>query len=104
MKLQFKEQDFQVQAVKAVVDCFAGQPLKTNRFTLERSKELIRKAKLAAAGVVQSSAFDSEVMEDIGYRNSPIQITESQILKNIQNVQKWNDLNESQQIERPKGV
>lgn len=104
MKLQFKEQDFQVQAVKAVVDCFAGQPLKTNRFTLERSKELIRKAKLAAAGVVQSSTFDSEVMEDIGYRNSPIQITESQILKNIQNVQKWNDLNESQQIERPKGV
>lgn len=104
MKLQFKEQDFQVQAVKAVVDCFEGQPLKTNRFTLERSKELIRKAKLAAEGVVQSSAFDSEVMEDIGYRNSPIQITESQILKNIQNVQKWNDLNESQQIERPKGV
>jgi hypothetical protein len=29
MKLQFKEQDFQIQAVK------------TNRFTLERSKELI---------------------------------------------------------------
>jgi type III restriction enzyme len=41
MKLQFKEQDFQVNAVQAVVDCFEGQPLKTNRFTLERSKELI---------------------------------------------------------------
>lgn len=104
MKLQFKEQDFQVQAVKAVVDCFAGQPLKTNRFTLERSKELIRKAKQAASGGVQAIAFDTDVMEEIGYRNSPIQITESQILQNIQNVQKWNDLNESQQIERPKGV
>lgn len=23
MKLQFKEQDFQLQAVKAIVDCFA---------------------------------------------------------------------------------
>ena len=44
MKLQFKEQDFQVSAVQAVVDCFGGQPLKTNRFTLERRKELIRKA------------------------------------------------------------
>jgi len=103
MKLQFKEQDFQVQAVKAVVDCFAGQPLKTNRFTLERSKELIRKAKQAAQGITTLD-LESEVMEEIGYRNSPIQITESQILKNIQNVQKWNDLNESQQIERPKGV
>ena len=104
MKLQFKEQDFQVQAVKAVVDCFAGQALKTNRFTLERSKELIRKAKQAASGGVQAIAFDTDVMEEIGYRNSPIQIPETQILKNIQDVQKWNDLNESQQIERPKGV
>jgi type III restriction enzyme len=103
MKLQFKEQDFQVQAVKAVVDCFAGQPLKTNRFTLERSQQLIRKAKQAAQGITTLD-LESEVMEEIGYRNSPIQITESQILQNIQNVQKRNVLNESQQIERPKGV
>jgi type III restriction enzyme len=104
MKLQFKEQDFQVQAVKAVVDCFAGQALKTNRFTLERSKELIRKAKQAASGGVQANAFETDMMEEIGYRNSPIQIPESQVLKNIQEVQKGFDLNESQQIERPKGV
>ncbi len=50
MKLQFKEQQFQIDAVKAVVDCFDGQPLKTNRFTLERSKEIIRKAKQVAIG------------------------------------------------------
>lgn len=43
MKLQFKEQQFQIDAVKAVVDCFEGQPLKFNHFKLERSKELIRK-------------------------------------------------------------
>ena len=99
MKLQFKEQDFQVQAVKAVVDCFAGQPIKTNRFTLERSKELIRKAKLAAAG---AGVLDFEVETEIGYRNSPVQIPESQVLKNIQAVQKRNELHESQRIERPK--
>lgn len=104
MKLQFKEQDFQVQAVKAIVDCFSGQALKTNRFTLERSKELLRKAKQAASGGIQASAFETDMMEEIGYRNSPIQIPESQVLKNIQEVQKGFDLNESQQIERPKGV
>jgi type III restriction enzyme len=101
MKLQFKEQDFQVQAVKAVVDSFEGQPLKTNRFTLERSKELIKKAKQAASG---TTVLDFAVEEEIGYRNSPIQIIESQVLKNIQEVQKLNDLHESQEIERPKGV
>ena len=102
MKLQFKEQDFQIKAVKAVVDCFAGQALKTNRFTLERTEELIRKAREAAAGGIQAVAFDLE--EEIGYRNAAIQILESQILKNIQAVQRENDLHESQQIERPKGV
>ena len=101
MKLQFKEQDFQIDAVKAVVDCFKGQPLKTNRFTLERSKELMRKAKQAATGV---QTIDFEIEEEIGYRNSGIQLLETQVLKNIQEVQKKNDLHESQQIERPNGV
>ena len=101
MKLQFKEQDFQIQAVKAVVDCFAGQALKTNRFTLERSRELIKKAKQAASGAIE---IDYSIEEEIGYRNSPVQILESQVLKNIQTVQKRNDLHESQQIERPRGV
>jgi type III restriction enzyme len=101
MKLQFKEQDFQIQAVKAVVDCFDGQPLKTNRFTLERSKELIRKAKQASTGTM---AIDYDIEEEIGYRNSTLQITEEHVLANIRKVQKDNDLRESQQIERPNGV
>lgn len=101
MKLQFKEQGFQLQAVKAVVDCFDGQPLKTNKFTLERSQEIIRKAKLAAEG--NQGLFESEVLEEIGYRNSPLVIADVQVLKNIQAVQRLNDLNESQKIERPVG-
>lgn len=101
MKLQFKEQGFQLQAVKAVVDSFEGQPLKTNKFTLERSQEIIRKAKLAADGI--KDLYESEVLEEIGYRNSPLVITDAQVLKNIQAVQSANDLNESQKIERPTG-
>ncbi|MDZ7847411.1 MAG: hypothetical protein U5L96_11915 [Owenweeksia sp.] len=100
MKLQFKEQDFQTQAVKAIVSCFEGQALKTNRFTLERSKELIKKAKQAASGTI---ALEYELEEEIGYRNSKIQITDDQVLDNIQAVQKKNDLHQSQKIERPKG-
>ena len=100
MKLQFKKQQFQLDAVQAVVDCFQGQPEKTNRFTLERSKEIIRKTKLAAQGV-QEMQFEME--EDIGYRNSSIQLMESAVLKNIQAVQSRNDLHESPRIERPKG-
>lgn len=103
MKLQFKEQQFQLQAVKSVVDCFEGQPLKTNRFTLERSKEIIRQAKQGAVGVTEF-AFDKSLEEAIGYRNSSIQITEEQVLKNIQAIQRSNDLLESTEIEKPKGL
>jgi type III restriction enzyme len=100
MKLQFKEQQFQINAVKAVVDCFEGQPLETNRFTLERSTELIRKARTVNAEL----EFDTDILENIGYRNRSINITEGQILENIQQVQQKNDVLLSSQIERPKSV
>ena len=103
MKIQFKIQEFQLQAVKAVVDCFHGQPLKSKKFTLERSKDIIKKAKQAAAGV-QTLALESEMLEDIGYRNSNIQLVEAQFLKNIQNIQEANEIHQSQQIERPQGL
>ena len=86
MKLQFKEQQFQLDGVKAVVDSFLGQTQGTNRFTLEKSKDILRKTKQAAQGVATLD-FDAEIMENIGYRNRPIQITDNQILKNIQKVQ-----------------
>jgi len=101
MKLQFKEQQFQINAVKAVVDCFEGQPLETNRFTLERSADLIRKAKGAASAEFE---FDTDLLENIGYRNRAINITEGQILENIHQVQQANDVLLSTQIERPKNI
>ena len=101
MKLQFKEQDFQIKAVKAVVDCFQGQPLKTNRFTLERSKELIQKIKQDTLGI---KTLDFDIEEEIGYRNSSIQLLDNQILKNIQEIQKLNDIHECDQIERPSKI
>lgn len=101
MKLQFKEQFFQLQAVKAVVDVFQGQPLKSNTFTLERSKELIRKAKEAALGA-RGIEFENDLMEDIGYRNATIQIGPDDILSNIQEIQRREDLMESLQLQKPK--
>jgi type III restriction enzyme len=91
MLLQFKEQSFQIDAVNAIVNCFAGQLPKTNRFTLELCAKLIEKAKQAASGVA-TLGFEEDILEDIGYRNSPIGITESQILTNIQQVQQLNEL------------
>lgn len=101
MKLQFKEQEFQIQAVNAVVKCFEGQTLKTNKFTLERTNEILLKAKEAATGL---QTLDFEVEEQIGYRNSSIQITDKQIFENIVNVQREHYLIENKNIDTVKGV
>ena len=100
MKLQFKQQGFQIEAVSAVVSCFAGQAIKTNRFTLEQREELLRKARMAGNGAL----FEHEIEERIGYRNSQVQLPDSQVLKNIQQVQKENYLFENTALEHPKGV
>lgn len=104
MKLQFKEQGFQIDAVKAVVNCFRGQEMSTGHFTLEKTKEIQRKVKKIAAGDTQISltALEDEVMENIGYRNRKLDITETQLLQNIQEVQQANDIPISDAIERPK--
>ena len=103
MKLQFKEQSFQMEAVKAVINCFAGQPLKSNHFTLERSQNIIKKVQQFSHGA-QEEFFESKLFEEIGYRNTEIQISENQIYKNICSVQHNNDIHQSNSIERPNSI
>ncbi|MCP4053850.1 MAG: DEAD/DEAH box helicase family protein [Mesoflavibacter sp.] len=101
MKLQFKEQQFQIEAVNAITNCFLGQQKGVNHFTLERSKGLLQKAQQAANGV-NTLQFEEEVNENIGYRNKLISITDNQLLQNIKNVQSSNDIRESEVLEKPK--
>ena len=103
MLLQFKEQQFQIDAVNAIVNCFAGQLPKENHYTLELSTALMRKTKEAATGV-KTIEFDTEIQTAIGYRNAEIKISEAQLLTNIQLIQKENEIKESNQLERVKGI
>ena len=102
MKLQFKEQIFQINAVKAIVNCFQGQSMETARFTLERKNNILKQAKAIANGE-NTLQFEEDLLENIGYRNKLITISENQILENIRNVQHENEILESNQLERPKG-
>ena len=102
MKLQFKQQDFQIAAVNAVVRCFEGQPLWTNHFTLERTSEILKKARNQIVG--HTISMDFEVEELIGYRNSPLKISKEQIFKNIIEVQREQYLIENQELDHVKGA
>jgi type III restriction enzyme len=75
MKLKFKVQPYQTQAVNAVVDCLAGQPM-SNGITYRIDPG--RKA--------QTSAFEE------GFKNADLALTELQVLANIKDVQRRQNL------------
>jgi type III restriction enzyme len=80
MKLKFKHQVFQSQAVQAVIDCFKGQsPGQGIRFRLD-------------PGVLKKGQIGKFEYDQSGFRNSDIELNEAQILENIQEVQKRQNL------------
>jgi type III restriction enzyme len=92
LKLKFKHQQFQLDAVKSIVDCFEGQPNALSRFTLDRGRR--QKPKQLAI-----DDFASVEQANIGFKNNAIQLIDREILKNIQSVQRNNGLKISEKLE-----
>ena len=84
MKLKFKQQQYQDDAVNAVVNCFLGQEKGGRRDLLSRFTRVLDKGTL----------FEKkENIEVISFGNHPITLTESERRKNIREVQRQNDIN-----------
>lgn len=84
MKLQFKHQAYQADSVQAVVDCFKGQ-LRNDAATRYRVDPGL--SETDHSGAYQTAAVDLE-----GFKNADIQPTELQLLENIQQVQRRQNL------------
>lgn len=75
MKLKFKVQPYQTNAVEAVVDCFAGQPLASGvTYRIDPGRK------------AQASAFEE------GFKNADIALPDLQALANIKEVQRRQNL------------
>jgi type III restriction enzyme len=75
VKLKFKVQPYQTQAVTAVVDCFAGQPMSSGiTYRIDPGRK------------AQTSAFEE------GFKNADLALTELQVLGNIKDVQRGQNL------------
>ena len=81
MKLKFKKQAYQTNAVESVVDCFAGQP---NREGLNYRMDPGRAAD--ASGQVAAA------LETVGFKNADLALTPGQMLENIHAVQRRQNL------------
>ncbi|MEQ8503883.1 MAG: DEAD/DEAH box helicase family protein [Rhodospirillales bacterium] len=76
MKLKFKVQPYQTNAVEAVVDCFAGQLMSGGvAYRMDPGRD-----------VQQASVFED------GFKNADVRLTDTQVLQNIRDVQKAQNL------------
>ena len=92
MKLKFKHQPFQLDAVKSVVDCFAGQPNEVSTFTLDRGRRQMPVQ-------IDAESYLRLYAEGIGFKNRKIELVDSEILRNIKGVQQRNGLKQSEKLE-----
>lgn len=86
MKLKFKHQQFQDDAVKAVVDVFQGQPCDTLSYMIDRGG---------------TERLDDTDEEFTGWKNNPVarNLTDEIILGNINKVQGRNKIKLSEKVE-----
>lgn len=84
MKLKFKQQQYQDDAVMSVVKCFEGQKKGTRKDLLARYTRTLDKGTLLEK---------TEEVEVNSFSNHPITLTESERRTNIRNVQRVNDIN-----------
>jgi len=81
MKLKFKQQKFQDDAVKSVCDVFSGQPKQTRQYLIDQG------------------SVDAQLFTQTGFGNQEIRLASDELLKNIQSIQRQNNILPSRKIE-----
>ncbi len=99
MKFKFKIQDYQTDAVNAVVQVFDGQPFKDKVSYL---RDLGKRE-----AYVQGSAFEEDVnyhdSDGSGFENAQIELTDARLLDNIRSLQLANNIKQSSELSQPFG-
>ena len=96
MKLQFKVQEYQTEAVNSVVECFAGQPKHDGvSYRIDPG----RQQPTTAPGL-----FEASTSPDSGLRNAKIALSPKQLLENLHEVQRSRNLPLSDEMKDSKAA
>ncbi|MBL7054798.1 DEAD/DEAH box helicase family protein [Candidatus Woesearchaeota archaeon] len=90
MKLIFKQQQYQADATMAVVKCFEGQSKGYRKETVGR--------KTVDKGVFGKGAYGKEIEIEEIFSNKKLKLSEEEILKNVQEIQKEQGLKTSSKL------
>ena len=83
MKFKFKEQQYQLDAVNSLVDCFEGQPKGNRRDIIARYMRKIDEGTMLE---------NEEEIEIVAFGNHPLSLPATDLRNNIRNVQKRNEI------------
>ncbi|MBQ7227712.1 MAG: DEAD/DEAH box helicase family protein [Clostridia bacterium] len=99
MKFKFKIQDYQTEAVNAVIKAFDGQPFNDRVSYL---RDLGRKATYTQTAMFQEDInyIDSD---GSGFENASIELSDEQLLDNIRALQLENNIKQSNALSKPFG-
>lgn len=96
MKFKFTIQDYQTEAVDSVVKVFAGQPFQ-DKVSYRRD---------TGTQVIDHNIFNWNLSDEelyMGFANAPVALDETQLLKNIREVQNDNNIKESTSLAKHMG-
>jgi type III restriction enzyme len=100
MKLKFKIQQYQTDAVESTVGVFSGQPnLGLLEYKVDKGKVYVE---VNGKRVEQKGVFDGE--DDTGYKNGAIVLTEQDLLDNIHHIQTDNNIHLSGEVVKKLGA
>ena len=101
MKLKFKKQAHQTLAVEAVVNCFKGQPNTAGiKYRIDPGVKQIDEDGLYQQTVVDIGLID----EESGFKNHDIALNDQQVLENMQQVQRNQNLPQSMSLNEFKTI
>ena len=95
MNFKFKIQQYQTDAVEAVVNVFSGQGMDTGtRYTRDLGSKKFENIQATLDG----DEFDDNYIYDIGYKNERISLSDDQLLANIRRIQQENNIKASSSL------
>lgn len=97
MNFKFTIQNYQTEAVTSVVNVFSGQPYQDKpSYRRDTGTQVINRNHL------NINLSDEEL--NMGFANAPVELDSKQLLKNIQEIQKDNNIKESSSLAKHMGV
>lgn len=103
MKFKFKIQDYQTDAVDSVINCFSGQKF-SNSISYRRDiGEVSKNIETSQLAITDEEIYgvkiqDDEYIDETGFKNEDLNLSSSQLLENIINVQQNNNISISDSL------